>query len=125
MKVYLAWNDGDYYGPTPVGCLVYASLEAAKSACVAAERGYCYGQDREWKEEREGTWRYGYSDYLIEEVEPHAELTPLPERKPRPEPRGTSMTLVHVGEAIRQAYTPKLIEEITKDSPLMKLLEKK
>ena len=67
-KVYLAWNDGDYYGPHPVGNLVYATLEAAKRACEAEP--YCR-KGGEWKSDVVGgRWDYSIDSYSIEEVEP-------------------------------------------------------
>lgn len=74
MKVYLAWNDGDYYGPHPVGNLVYATLDAAKRA-VESEK-YCT-KGGQWKQRKQygaepPSWGYTADSYYIEEVEPEA-----------------------------------------------------
>lgn len=67
MKVYLAWNSGDYYGPDPVGNLVYATPEAAMKACSEEEFFRAGG---EWKRDEKGQqWRYSADHYYVEEVE--------------------------------------------------------
>jgi hypothetical protein len=70
MKVYLAWNDGDYYGPDPVGNLVYASLEAAQHACEAETY---FRKAGAWVARKDGhLWHYDRDNYYVEEVEVEA-----------------------------------------------------
>lgn len=67
MKVYLAWNDGDYYGPNPVGNLVYLTLEGAMAACTG--ESYCR-KGGTWKSDGKGSWEYSADSYSVQEVEP-------------------------------------------------------
>jgi hypothetical protein len=67
VKVYLAWNDGDVYGPDPVDKFVYTTLEAAKKACE--EDPYCR-KGGGWTAAGNGRWNYSADNYYIQEVEP-------------------------------------------------------
>lgn len=70
MKVYLAWDDGDYYGPHPVGNLVYAtSGGAAKAVDDEFHRGKHTRTKLTYKKLSDTVVTCNEGSYYIEEVE--------------------------------------------------------
>jgi hypothetical protein len=65
MKVYLAWDEGDYYGPDALPDFVHSTFEGAARACASRA-----GRELTWSPKgRFGDYRCLDRDYRVEEVE--------------------------------------------------------
>lgn len=109
--IYLAWDDGDYYGPDPVGDFVYDSLEAAKLGIDKHLQRFPHGMSvwtegaNKWEP---GEWRRGNCFIEMRTPTTLAEVEAISDKDPPPAERVPVVTENNI--ALRDIYTPAVLD---------------